>query len=424
MLSNLSSVISRLPNRPGVYLFRGEGGQILYIGKAGSIKKRVSQYFRDSTFLSTRIAKMVSQINKIDYIETGSEIEALILESELIKKQQPKYNVAQKDDKNYLYIKIEKSDFPSVSLVRKPKADGGQYFGPYTDATAVRKTLNFLRRIFPYRSCKNLPKKPCLYYHLKRCPGPCVGKIDKKDYQKIIKQMAMFLEGNQKKIIQILKKEMLGASKNKEYEKAAVLRDRIFVLEHIYQVAILKQETERGTRDGLVELVQFAQKYFPVLRLHPAFRIEAYDISHLSGTLTTGSMIVFTDGKKDSSQYRMFKVKSRTEADDIVSMKEILSRRLGHREWVLPDLILLDGGKGQLRAGFLAQKKAGISIPYLALAKEEEQIYIPKLFRPIALKNDAPALLLLRAIRDEAHRFAREYHLTLRSKNLIKKAVG
>jgi len=435
MIKNIKFQLANLPNKPGIYIFRGNtrflseakgsylsrdnAGQILYIGKANSIKKRVQSYFRDSSVFLPRITKMVSQIKKIDFIETGSEIEALLFESELIKKQKPKYNSQWKDDKNFLYIKVDKGDFPGVSLDRKPKAKSGQYFGPFTDAIAVRKTLNFLRRIFPYRSCNKMPAKSCLWYHINRCEAPCANKISQKEYQKIISQITLFLKGKVKKIIGQLKKEMRAVAKNKEYERAAVLRDRIFALEHIREVNILQKEQEQGAVNSLLALVLFLKKYFPILRLHPAFRIEAYDISNISGKLTTGSMIVFLDGKKTSSEYRMFKIKTVTSSDDVASMKEVLSRRFKHQGWVMPDLILLDGGKGQIKAAYLAQKESGITIPYIALAKKEEEIYIPGRSLPIKLKFDSSALLLLRAVRDEAHRFAKKYHLKLRSKKMI-----
>jgi excinuclease UvrABC nuclease subunit len=216
---------------------------------------------------------------------------------------------------------------------------------------------------------------------------------------------------------------MEAAATKKEYEKAAVIRDRLIALEHINQVNILQKEQERQFQNPLTTLVRLLSRYYPTLRLHPGFRIEAYDISHFGGSATTGSMIVFQNGEKEPSEYRMFKIKTSPQSDDIAAMTEVLSRRLQHREWIMPDLILIDGGKGQLKAGFLVQEKFLLNIPYLALAKKEEKIYLPGRSNPLQLEEDSPALLLLREIRDEAHRFAKQYHLKLRSKQFLKPSL-
>lgn len=414
--------LTSLPNVPGVYLFRDKKGKILYIGKATSIRKRVLSYFRDRPILIPRLEKMLSQIAKIDFIQTGSEVEALLLESNLIKRQKPKYNVEWKDDKNYLYIKIEgiKEKFPRVLTVRKPQDDKAHYFGPFTDSSAVRKTLGFLRRVFPYRTCKEFPKHPCLLYHIKRCPAPCIGAITKSDYQKIIRQITLFLKGKQKKVLSQLKKEMERLAEEKKFEQAAKIRDRISALEHIKKVSVIREIEKERAENDLWELVNFLQIYYPGLYLHPSFRIECFDVSNISGTAGTGSMIVFIDGKQITDEYRRFAIKTVFRIDDVACMKEVLKRRFAHKdEWLLPDLIILDGGKGQLKAAKEAQKESCLSIPYLALAKKEEEIYLPQRLKPIKLPKDSPALLFLQRIRDEAHRFARAYHIKLRSKKMF-----
>lgn len=364
---------------------------------------------------------MISQIAKIDFIETGSEVEALLLESNLIKKQLPKYNVEWKDDKNYLYIKIEgaKREFPRIYPVRKPEEPEAKYFGPFTDSGAVRRTLAFLRRIFPYRTCKEFPKHPCLLYHIKRCPGPCIGAISQKEYQKIIKQVGLFLEGKQKRVLSELKEEMKKLAKEKEFEKAAKLRDRISALEHIGEVSILRKEAGEIEKTGLWELLNILQAYYPSLQPHPSFKIESFDISHLHGREGTGGMIVFLDGEKEPNEYRRFAIKTVKKIDDVGCMKEMLKRRFFHRdEWLLPDLIILDGGKGQLKAGKEAEKEFRLDIPMIALAKREEEIYLPQRAKPLILEKTSPALHLLQRIRDEAHRFAKTYHIKLRAKVL------
>jgi excinuclease ABC subunit C len=427
MSEDIHQQLSNLPNKPGVYIFRDKRGKILYIGKASSIRKRIHSYFRDRPTLLPRIEKMVSQIAKIDFIESRSEIEALLLESNLIKKQKPKYNVEWKDDKNYLYIKVDKkgkgsreSMFPRVSAVRKPQESEAEYFGPFTDASAVRKTLSFLRRLFPYRTCRLFPARPCLWYHIKRCPAPCIEAISADDYNEIIKQISLFLRGKQDVVFSTLKKEMTKLSQQKKFEQAAQLRDRIKALEHINEIAVLRTDSIGREMDGQWELINFLQSYYPNISDHPSFRIEAYDVSNISGTNGTGSMVVFVDGKRESNEYRRFAIKTVKKMDDVACMKEILRRRFAHKdEWLLPDLILLDGGKGQLQAARLAQKEHRLSIPYLALAKKREEIYLPEAKRPIVLAKSSPALFFLQRIRDEAHRFAKSYHLKLRSKKMI-----
>ena len=425
MNKSLKSQLSNLPNLAGVYFFRDKNGQILYIGKTGSLRKRVQSYFRDSAILLPRLQQMVSQVAKVDFLKTQSEIEALILESNLIKKQLPKYNAALKDDKNFLYVRIRgingngREEFPQIDLVRKASDKNARYFGPFTDARAVRKTLDFVRRIFPFRSCGKMAKIPCLLYHIKRCSAPCAGKILKKEYQKTISNISLFFQGKVKKIIYSLKKEMRLVSKEKKYERAAILRDQIYNLEHISKINILQKEIEKAAPNSLKDLIKLLHKYFPTLKLSTNFRIESYDISNISGTLSTGSMIVFVHGEKKQMEYRQFRIKTISGQNDVASMQEVLKRRLKHREWVLPDLILLDGGRGQLLAARRALSASRLNIPYIALAKKEEEIYVPGLSKPISLKQDCPAILLLRAVRDEAHRFAKRYHLKLRSKKMI-----
>ena len=411
--------LTKLPNAPGVYFFRDANNAVIYIGKAKSIRKRVSSHFRISPEPSFRSREMVEEVVKIDFITTKNEVEAFILEARLIKRQKPKYNVEWKDDKNYLYVVVEDSekiDYPRIYTSRKPNPEAKANFGPFVEAFILRKILLFVRRLFPYRTCKVMPKKPCLFYHIKRCPAPCVGLISKKDYQKIIQKIILFLSGDYVKLTNRLTKEMKQLSQKKAFEEAAKIRDQIKALERINEVNFLQSYSFPEEGKGIKDLIGRLRKFFPDLEYHSAFRIEAYDVSNISGTAGTGSMVVFIDGQKIPTEYRRFKIKTVSEMNDVACMQEILERRLTRqKEWLLPDLIILDGGKGQLKAAQRVLQRFSLSIPYLGLAKKKELVYLPGQTEPLDLPLESPALLFLKKIRDEAHRFAKRYHLKLRS---------
>jgi len=417
--------LNLLPNKPGVYLFRDINNKILYIGKASSLKKRVQSYFRKDSAFVPRIQKMISQVFKVDYIVTQSEIEALLLESKLIKRQHPKYNIEWKDGKNYLHIAIEdyrKTDFPRIFTSRKIQNKNVLFFGPFVDSDAVRKTLSFIRGVFPYRSCRIIPKRPCLWYHLQKCPAPCIKRISPKEYQRTIKQIILFLNDEHKKLIVALKNRMKKMVLEEQFEQAAKIRDKLLALEHINEVTVLQKRESTVEEKESQAVVDFVQKFFPNFALKPSFRVEGYDISNISGTATVGSMVVFIDGQKQPSEYRKFAIKTVKGADDVASMTEMLKRRLSHKhEWLLPDLMVLDGGKGQLKAARTALEEHHLSLPYLALAKKEEKIYIPGKSSPIALSSTSPVLLFFKRIRDEAHRFAKRYHHQRRKIDLFTK---
>jgi len=339
--------IKNLPNTPGVYLMKDRQNRILYIGKASSLKKRVSSYFERP--LNSRLEKMFGKVKKIDYQATNSVIEALILEANLIKKYQPKYNVKLKDDKSFVNIIISRENFPRVYVDRLKKAVKGKIFGPYTSTKSAHQALRILRKIFPFRHCRRLPKKTCTYYQIGQCLGPCIGACSKEDYKKIIRHLTLFLQGRKRGLIQTLKKEMNLEAKRENFERAAVLRNRIYALEHIRDVALISDDA-RESVDGV------------------PFLIEAYDISNISGKSATGSMVVFTNGKINKDEYRLFRIRKVKGIDDIACLKEVLARRLKHKEWGLPDLIIIDGGRGQLN-GFLAVlREFDLSIPVVAIA--------------------------------------------------------
>ncbi len=393
--------LSFLPDTTGVYAFRNK--DLLYIGKASDIKKRVKSHFQQPSY---RDSLFTSKIEEIGYVETDSEIEALLLEAELIKKHQPKYNVLWKDDKNYFYIKIDKEDLPVISITHQPKKKKQtEYIGPFIEGKPLKKSLKTLRKIFPFYSRKNHPKKLCSFCHLNLCPGP---DPDPKEYKKNIKNLKDFLKGKKKSVLKNLKKEMKKASEKQEYEKAAKLRDKIEALEKIIShTKIIKKEIDYKTIEK--ELKEIFKKKIE--------KIEAYDISNIQGQKATGSLVVFKKGKPEKSLYRKFRIKIEGKPNDTAMIKEVLKRRFGHKEWPCPDMILIDGGKGQLTAA-LSETPKGIAIA--TLAKKENELFTPKRKEPLLLKNLPKELSnMFLHLRDEAHRFAIAYHRKLREIDLI-----
>jgi excinuclease ABC subunit C len=389
--------IKKFPDTPGVYVMRGSHRNILYIGKATSLRHRVLSYFQRPQ--EARIETMLSQVENIEIQRTDSVVEALLLESNLIKKFEPKYNIKLKDGKTYLGIFVTKEDWPRVLPARlTEKLPAGEFFGPFPSSKEVGDALQILRKLFPFRvSCIPESGKACFEYHMGMCPGVCFGKITKDDYKETIKQLKLFLRGQKKEAIRLLQHEMRIKAKNMEFEKAARLRDQIFALKHIQDVALIRDED----LDGLKPL--------------PA-RIEAYDISNISGTFNVGSMVVFTEGIIDKSQYRKFKIKTVSGADDTSSLKEVLVRRLKHNEWKLPEIILVDGGRGQVNAMNEILTEQKIDIPVIGIAKG------PKRDRNDVITPEGVEIdkKLLVKIRDEAHRFAIEYYRKLHQKSLVK----
>lgn len=397
----LISKIKKFPNVPGVYVMRDSKRKPLYIGKASSLRNRVLSYFQRPQ--ENRLEQMLAQVVKIDSQKTDSVIEALFLENELIKKYQPKYNLKLKDDKTFLGILITKEDWPKVIPARlTQKLPRGEFYGPFPSADQVRQALQIIRKIFPFRvSCQPLSGKACFEYHLGMCPGVCAGKISQADYQKTIRQIKLFLKGKKKNLIRELEKDMRGLAKNLEFEKAAKIRDRIFALRHIQDVALIHEENFRHPQDI------------------PG-RIEAYDISNIAGAFAVGAMVVFAEGIIDKSHYRKFKIKTVKGADDIASLKEILSRRLNHPEWPLPDLILVDGGRGQVNGAKAVFKNYNLNIPIIGVAKglkrDKDEIIADPSILSGQVKIDKKLLLRLR---DEAHRFAIQYY-RLRHRKSVK----
>ncbi len=548
-VSELAQRVAQFPTKPGVYIMRDGEGHVIYVGKAIDLRSRVRSYFQKSNAHTPKVMRLLESIADVEFIVTSSELEALILECTLIKKHQPRYNVRLKDEKRYPFIRVGwEEDFPRVTTVRKTAEDGARYFGPYTSSWAMHETLDLLRRLFPYRTCKDdidgKRERACLYYHIGRCPGPCVGAASSQEYREIIARLSLFLEGKGAKVLEELKQRMEEASSKLEFERAAALRDQLqavervverqkvvssslrdhdvvafarsngsacvqvfflregylvgreyFVLDgtseeddqeiltsfleqfyneaaHIPREVIVPQAPgampvieswlrekrgrkvdiripQRGEKKDLMRMAQEnATETLAALRAEweadegravgaleelrealdlpqaPA-RIECYDISNTQGTNPVGSMVVFVKGVPRKSEYRRFRIRTVVGANDYAMMKEVLSRRFspdGKKEHdesfgSRPDLIVVDGGRGQLSSALAALREAGVEgIPVVGLAKENEDAYLPGQPEPRQLARGSQALFLMQRLRDEAHRFAVTYHRGLRRK--------
>ena len=409
-----------LPSFPGVYIFLDANGNILYVGKAINLKKRVSSYFAKKN-LGEKTHILVSQIAKIRTIEVQSEIESLLLEANLIKKFLPKYNINLKDGKAYPLIKITVKDkYPKVLVARKIDDPNSLYFGPFPNSGAMRIVLKTVRKIFPFQSVLNHQNKPCLYYHIGLCPCPEVFKDP--NYQKTIKHIIKFLGGKTKNVIKDLEKERDLFSKDQEFEKASVVQKQIEAIKLItskfYKPTVYELNPNLREDIRLEELNEL-QKYLENggVKIHNLRRIECYDISNTSGKNATASMVVFKDGEKDSASYRKFRIRGsyNEKPNDFAMMEEVIERRLKHNEWETPGLIIVDGGKGQVSSALKALAKMQRNIPLIGLAKREETIILPD-FSEIKLPKDSKQLHLIMRLRDEAHRFAITYHKKIRGK--------
>lgn len=529
--------VALLPDKPGVYLMRDTAGKIIYVGKAVNLKNRVRSYFQQRG-LSPKTEALVARICSFETIITASEMEALILECNLIKKHHPRYNISLRDDKSYPFIKVTwHEEYPRVYATRRLDKDGSKYYGPYASAGAMHETLELLKRLFPLRSCRSMEaRRPCLEYHINRCLAPCAGKVEIAAYRDMVKTVCLFLEGRSADVERDLKKRMQAASDEMKFEMAARLRDQLaavrnvtekqnivtgagdqdvlglarlggqscvqvffvrsgkmvgrdhfllnggeaeedcdilgaFVKQYYNEASFVPREIltplelpepelllrwladlktaavqlatpKRGTRRELVELAsanaaevlrqrsereldksmkrrEALQELADRLELDVfPKRIECFDISHIQGAETVASMVVFTDGAPDKAEYRRFKLKTvEGTPDDFASMQEVTLRRYREAAEPLPDLIVIDGGKGQLSSALEVIRGVGLSeIPVIGLAKEFEQIFREGISEPLALARHSPALHLMQQLRDEAHRFAITYHRKLRSK--------
>lgn len=415
--------LKNLPLKPGVYIFRDKDKKILYIGKATSLKNRVSSYFSGAH--NYRIEKMISQVKKIDVKETDTVLEALILEANLIKKYQPKYNIKEKDDKSFSYFVITKEKFPRVLILRETEIEtkelkrsnlgyqrldlfnssNSNIYGPYISKNQMQIALKIIRKVFPFHSLKQRSEKGCLYSQIGLCPGPYAGKINEKDYQKNIRGICLILEGKKKNLLKEMEKEMKDRSAGREFEKAGEIRNKIFALRHIQDIALLSRE----------ELTVYDQS--------KNIRIEAYDISHISGTDAVGAMVVFKNYEPDSSGYRKFKIRTVSGIDDIAMMQEVLERRFKN-DWQKPGLIFLDGGKGHLAMAKKLLNSLELKIPIIAVAKgptrKKLDLYFTNCHRDEIASCFYDDENFIGQIMDEAHRFAISCHRKLREKRFKK----
>ncbi|MFH0918599.1 MAG: GIY-YIG nuclease family protein [Candidatus Omnitrophota bacterium] len=406
----LREKILSAPNSPGVYLMRDRLGQVLYVGKANSLKKRLCNYLgRD---LAGKTQSLMAKVADVEFRLVANEALALLLEFKLIHEFKPRYNVSLKDDKSFSLVRISQEEFPSIQVTRKKQEVGGRYLGPYTNAKLLKSVLKIIRLEFGYRSCRRLPKQSCIYHRINLCPAPCIGKISRQEYRRRLDNIILILEGRTDLLIRKLTKSMQDKSGVLDFEAAARMRDQI--------IALSKMSGGSDNFGCKNELELLARSLG--LKTLPA-RIEGFDISNISGQQATGAMVSFYNGQADRNNYRRFRIKSFAGIDDYKMLAEVVRRRytrLLKENKALPDLLLIDGGQGHLMTAASEIKALGLHIPLVSIAKEKENIYSSQ---PGKLKVDlakaGAALNLIRRIRDEAHRFALAYHHLLRKKALI-----
>ncbi|MDR0868470.1 MAG: excinuclease ABC subunit UvrC [Planctomycetota bacterium] len=419
-----------LPEEPGVYVMKDAGGKEIYVGKAKNLKRRVSSYFRPTPH-ETKTVALVENVRDFDYAVMPSEIEALLLESRLIKDLQPKYNLMLKYNEIYPYIEITwGEDFPRVFVTRRKDHEQSRYFGPFVGAGDLRASLNQLQKIFQFRLCKKeltpagiakRRERGCLNYHIGRCAGVCRGLLDRKNYRQRLGGLCRFLNGEKKDLLDDLQRELQTAAKNLQFENAAGLRDLIAGLRALNEYPVIDETLAPPA--PILDLPRGLAKLAEILRLDAAPRvIEGFDIANLQGGETVGSLVNFVDGQPNKDGYRRFKIKTVEGQNDFACLQEVIARRYGGglmKTLPLPDIVLIDGGKGQLNA--VAETFSALAVApkvLLSLAKREELIFRQG-GEPLRLAKRNPALRLLMHIRDEAHRFAQHYHHILRRKAVL-----
>lgn len=430
---NTANKVRTFPKSPGVYLMKDAAGVVIYVGKATNLRSRAGSYFLKAAAVDQRTADWVKNIADADFMPCESEVDALLVESRLVKDIQPAHNKVLKDDKTFPYLQISThEDFPRVEVTREPANKGVKLYGPFPSAGSLRGAVQVLQRIFKFRTCTlDITEgdeqwkwfRPCLLASIKQCTAPCNARIGKEEYKKDIKRLHLFLQGNKKRLLKQMKDEMLAASKELEFEKAAKLRDEIEMLESLDRRGELDTHAQPEVfyvdpKKGLAGLRQ-------VLKLKETPRsIEGVDIAHLGGGETVASLVKFIDGLPFKPGYRRFKIKNVKGIDDFRSIHEVVARRfqrLSDENDAFPDILLIDGGKGQLSSAVAAFESLGIDPPTLiSLAKKNEEIYRPGESEPLVLSRHAFSLRLLQYVRDEAHRFAQHYHHILRSKSQFK----
>jgi excinuclease ABC subunit C len=424
--------VRTFPQSPGVYLMKDASGIVIYIGKAKNLRNRASSYFLQAAAVEERTATWILEIADIDFMECASEVDALLTESRLIKDIQPRHNKDLKDDKSFPYLMITThEDFPRVEVTRTPKSRGAKLYGPFTSAGQLRGAIQVMQRVFKFRTCaldidENDPRwqwfRPCLLASIQQCTAPCNLRISKEDYRRDIRRLQTFLDGGSTRLLAQMRDEMAEASKSLEFEKAARLRDEIQLLENLdrrgeinthAQPEVFHIDPKKGLR-GLKKILGLSEE--------PRV-IEGVDIAHLGGQDTVASLVQFIDGLPFKPGYRRYKIQTVEGIDDFRSIHEVIMRRfrkLEDEQQSFPNLLMIDGGKGQLSAALAAFRDEGITPPTLiSLAKREEEIYRPGESKPIRLSRHSYALRLLQYVRDEAHRFAQHYHHILRRKSTL-----
>lgn len=422
--------VKTFPTQPGVYLMKDAAGTVIYVGKAKNLRSRAGSYFLQAATEDRRTCELVKHIADIDFILTGTEVDALLHEARLVKDLRPRFNTDLKDDKTFPYLQIRiREEFPRVEFTRKPRRKGVKLYGPFTSARNLRAAIQVLQRIFKFRTCSldirsNDDRwrwyRPCLLHSIRQCTAPCNFRVTREEYRKQIRSLRMILEGRRKRLIREMQQEMLEASTAMQFEKAAKIRDDINALNNLELRGDADQDVQpkafhTDPKKGLMGLKK-------VLGLREVPRsIEGFDIAHLGGQDTVASLVSFVDGLPFKSGYRRFKVKSVEGIDDFASMREVITRRFRRlsEEGLFPDILLIDGGKGQLNAALDAFRHLGIEPPtIISLAKQEEEIFRPGEAESIKLSRHSAALRLLQFVRDEAHRFAQHYHHQLRRRRL------
>ncbi len=424
--------VRQFPQVPGVYLMKDREGRVIYVGKASQLRSRAGSYFLKGAAEEYRTANWVQEIADADYIQCDSEVDALLMESRLIKDIQPKYNREQKDDKTFPYLMITtREDFPRVEVTRQPRQKGVKLYGPFANAGALRGAVQVLQRIFKFRTCSlDIDEqdqrwrwfRPCLLASISQCTAPCNLRISKEEYRRDIRRLMMFLDGKKDRLLRQMRAEMQTAATALQFERAARLRDEIRLLETLDQRGELDTHAQPEVfyidpKKGLAGLKK-------VLQLEQTPRtIEGVDIAHLQGDQTVASLVQFLDGLPFKPGYRRFRIKGVSGIDDYASIHEVVARRfqrLHDESEVFPDILLIDGGKGQLNAALSAFAQLEIKPPILlSLAKREEEIFLPGESEPLRLSRHAYALRLLQYVRDESHRFAQHYHHQLRRKSSL-----
>lgn len=430
---SLADKVKSFPLAPGVYLMKDEQGRVLYVGKAKNLRNRAGHYFTKAAADDKRTCDLVKLIADVDFVQAESEVDALLMEARLVKDIQPRFNIELKDDKSFPYLQIRmREDFPRVEFTRSPRRRGVKLYGPFTSAKGLRAALQVLQRIFKFRTCgldiaESDPRwrwfRPCLLASIHQCTAPCNFRVSREDYRKQIRGLRLVLEGKKAKLLAEMTNEMTLASAQLQFEKAARLRDEIAALQNLSLRGQVDKDVQPEVfqiepKKGLVGLRK-------ILGLSQTPRtIEGLDIAHLGGGETVASLVAFIDGLPFKPGYRRYKIRTVTGVDDFASIREVISRRFRHdrqpgEESVFPDVLLIDGGKGQLNAALEVLQFLGKEPPCLvSLAKREEEIYRPGDAEPIRLSRHAAALRLLQYVRDEAHRFAQHYHHLLRHKKL------